>query len=608
MTQTGVVVVIVIKILARRAETHCLHVVLPAPPTDAALPGNLVGGHYRYMKDLLALEAMATGLGPTCFIPATPLVLPAWVQALADHPDKQFAEYILRGISCGFHIGVDRARAIRPRREGNLPSVRMHPGLIAEHVRTEQEAGRLLGPVPEPLAGLCQTSPIGLIPKPHQPGKWRLIVDLSSPSEESVNDAIPRELCHLQYASVLDAAALVRHLGKGTILAKIDLHQAYRIIPVHPDELGVRWQGQTYIDTALPFGLRSAPKVFSAWADALAWVLADAGVTWQLHYLDDFLFLGHPGTRECEKALSQAIDTLNQLGVPLAAHKTEGPATSLTFLGIQIDSATMSLSLAPDKLARILHLVLSWRSRQTATKRQMQSLIGHLSHAAFVVAPGRAFLRRMIDLMQVAKKPHHHVRLTADFRSDLQWWASFLPSWNGRAILPDPVPAHTVTSDASGSWAVSDSGQYFQLQWPESWLGVNIAVKEMVPIMVATAIWGHEWEGHTVLARSDNMAVVQALAKGSARHPLLMHLIRCLHFFTARHDISIKATHVAGSNNVAADALSRNKLTLFLQTNPQAAEKPSQIPGPLVDMLVRQRPDWTSSNWRTMFISSLTTH
>jgi hypothetical protein len=35
-------------------------------------------------------------------------------------------------------------------------------------------AGRLLGPLPPLLSQLVQTSPIGLIPKPHQPGKWRL--------------------------------------------------------------------------------------------------------------------------------------------------------------------------------------------------------------------------------------------------------------------------------------------------------------------------------------------------------------------------------------------------------------------------------------------------
>ena len=295
------------------------------PPDSAAL-GNLVEGHKRYMQDLLALKATATGLGPSCFLPATPLVLPAWVQALADHPDKQFT-----GMSCGFHIGVDRTKSVRRSRQGNLLSVMTHPALVADHLTAELEAGRLLGPVPEPLAKLCQISPLGLIPKPHQLGKWRLIVDLSSLQGSSVNDAISPELCHLRYASVLDAVALVRHLGKGTTLAKINLH---------PDDhplLGVGWQDQTFIDTVLPFGLRSAPKIFSAFADALAWVLASAGVTWQLHYLDDFNFLSQPGTQQCEKALHTTKETLGQLGVLIAAHKIEGPDTALTFLGIHID-------------------------------------------------------------------------------------------------------------------------------------------------------------------------------------------------------------------------------------------------------------------------------
>ena len=485
---------------------------------------------------------------------------------------------------------------------------------MADHLQAELQAGRLLGPLPEHLANLCQISPIGLVPKPHQPGMWRLIVDLSAPRESSINDAISADLCHLQYASVLDAASVVRRLGKGTVLAKFDLHQAYRIIPVHPDDhalLGICWQGQTFIDTALPFGLRSAPKVFSAFADALAWVLARAGVTWQLHYLDDFLLLGHPGTQQCEQALRIAMDTLGQLGVPVAAHKTGGPATALTFLGIHFDTMAMSLSLPADKLARTLNTVLSWRGRRIATKRQLQSLIGLLSHAATVVPPGRAFIRRMIDLLKVARRPDHHIRLTADFRSDLLWWASFLPGWNGRAILPDPLPSHTVTADASGSWgcgAVSDSGKYFQLQWPESWLQVNIAVKEMVPVVVAAAIWGQEWQDQTVLVKSDNMAVVEALSKGAARDPLLMHLIRCLHFFSAKHNITLKASHIVGRLNVAADALSRDKLSLFLHSNPQAAREASQIPAPLVDMLIRQRPDWTSSSWRTMFVSLSTMH
>ena len=229
-------------------------------------------------------------------------------------------------------------------------------------------------------------------------------------------------------------------------MAKIDLHHAYRIIPVHADDhslLGIKWGTDTFVDVALPFGLRSAPKIFSAFADALAWVLWSRGIRWQLHYLDDFLFLGPPSSTTCARSLDQALATCKELGVPVATQKTERPTTRLTFLGIQIDTDAMCLSLAQDKLARIRSLVLAWRNRQAATRRELQSLIGHLSHAAFVVLPGRTFLRRMIDLMKIAKAPKHHVRLTAEFRSDLQWWALFLSEWNGRSILPLPNPAHS---------------------------------------------------------------------------------------------------------------------------------------------------------------------
>ena len=161
----------------------------------------------------------------------------------------------------------------------------------------------------------------------------------------------------MRYASILDSAALVRQLDQGTVLAKIDLLHAYRHIPVHPDDhplLGIKSGQDTFVDTALPFGLRSALKIFSAFADALAGVMWKRGVKWQVHYLDDFLFLGPPGSPDRKQA---ALDTCKLLGVPVAAHKMEGPITCLTFLGIQIDTVSMSLSLSQDKLACILPLV-----------------------------------------------------------------------------------------------------------------------------------------------------------------------------------------------------------------------------------------------------------
>ena len=97
----------------------------------------------------------------------------------------------------------------------------------------------------------------GVIPKSGQPRKWRWIVDLSHPEAGSVNDSIQPELCSLQYVHM--------DHGPGAKMAKLDIRSAYRIVPVHPQDrhlLGMMWDGKVYVDAALPFGLRSAPKIF----------------------------------------------------------------------------------------------------------------------------------------------------------------------------------------------------------------------------------------------------------------------------------------------------------------------------------------------------------
>ena len=76
-------------------------------------------------------------------------------------------------------------------------------------------------------------SPIGLIPKTHQPVKYRLIIDLSSPHGHSVNDGIKPELCSLEYSSVDNTVKLLLLCGQGALMGKLDLKSAYRMVPVH---------------------------------------------------------------------------------------------------------------------------------------------------------------------------------------------------------------------------------------------------------------------------------------------------------------------------------------------------------------------------------------
>ena len=90
------------------------------------------------------------------------------------------------------------------------------------------------------------------------------------------------------------------------------------------------------MDTALPFGLSSAPKIFSLVANALLWIMYAKGVRWALHYLDDFIIFGRPSLRDCYLALDIGLKTCAELG--WEAHKVKGPSYCLVFLGIEIDS------------------------------------------------------------------------------------------------------------------------------------------------------------------------------------------------------------------------------------------------------------------------------
>ena len=90
------------------------------------------------------------------------------------------------------------------------------------------------------------------------------------------------------------------------------------------------------------------------------------------------------------------LDTCAELGIPVAAHKCTDPTTCLVFLGIQIDTIKVQISLPQEKLERLKGLFQEWKTKKCCTRRELESLIGHLQHAAKVVRPGRRFITGMI--------------------------------------------------------------------------------------------------------------------------------------------------------------------------------------------------------------------
>ena len=145
------------------------------------------------------------------------------------------------------------------------------------------------------------------------------------------------------------------------MLAKFDVMGTFRTVPVHPDDrwlLG--WEGQTYVDKVLPFGLRSAPKLYNVAADGLLWILLMQDKVESIHYLDDFLLLGAPSSQQCTNALQRVLARCVLLGVPTAQEKTKGPSAKLVFLGIELDPQTLTLSLPHPKLDRLRRTIQVW--------------------------------------------------------------------------------------------------------------------------------------------------------------------------------------------------------------------------------------------------------
>ena len=150
----------------------------------------------------------------------------------------------------------------------------------------------------------------------------------------------------------------------------------------------MQWKGEVFVDMVLPFGLRSAPLLFTAVADALQWAMESKGVSWLDHYIDDFFTVRDPGSPECTANVGFMRRVLAEASLPTEPDKDEGPATVVGILGMEIDTDKLEIRLPPDKLARLKAALQNWRSRKACKKRELLSLIGSLSHDAKQSGPG----------------------------------------------------------------------------------------------------------------------------------------------------------------------------------------------------------------------------
>ncbi len=397
-------------------------------------------------------------------------------------------------------------------------------------------------------------------------------MDCSFPPGNAVNDYIDKNsylgiATDLKYPSVDKFSALIRKKGAGSLLFKRDLRKAYRQIKIDPRDipmLGFMWQGQLFFYTVLAMGLRSAAFICQRMTNAINYIYHNMGYSAE-NYIDDF--------GGCERAALAweafaALHSLFQLlGVEEAENKAVAPNVCMIFLGIQFNTIDMTMSIDSGRLTQISEELDSWLGKETATRKELESLIGQLNFVAKCVRPSRVFMARLFNCLSEAPTRGSFF-ICEDVKLDIEWWAKFLPDFNGVSLIPALEWAEVdaiIESDAclSGGGAVNyASKEFFSTRFPEHIEEAQLAINELelLTILLALKVWGYSLTGARLQLHCDNIVSVSAMNLSRIHNKFMQELMREVVYVQAVCQIEIKTVHIPGVENRRADQLSRSHL------------------------------------------------
>ena len=396
-------------------------------------------------------------------------------------------------------------------------------------------------------------SRIFLVPK--KEGAFRPVIDLSR-----LNKFV--ENFHFQMENI---SCLKTLLKRGDFMTCIDLKDAYLSVHVRKSSqryLCFQLRNKTFAFQGLPFGLNTAPRVFTKLIKPVAAYLRKRGIR-IIVYLDDFLILGS-SIEESIANTWQTLTLLQRLGFTINWEKSIlEPTQSLTFLGLVIDSQTMSLTLPEKKILNIQNKCQRLLLNPTPSAREVASLIGTLEAARPAIWQAPLHYRylqiQLIKSLQISQDNYETLMsLNSNAQAELRWWHQNVVTVNGSTINPSP-PDLYITSDASkagwGAWCgdLTANGRWLPLEAKQ-----HINVLELKAAYLAIKAFLKDRTNIVVCLRMDNTtAVAHVNNKGGTRSPQLVSLTLELWQWCVQKSILITAQHLPGKLNSAADRESR---------------------------------------------------
>ena len=517
----------------------------------------------------------------------------------------------------------------------NLPSAFEFPEHVEAYLVSELQYGAIVGPLPSNLPFQVYRNPLGTVPKPNCPDKRRVITDCSQRGR-GINSWIPHnrhrgkvvDIFLPGTAQIVAAIKRTRYRYPGEVvkLWKADYSRFYRQFLACPSQspfLAISWNDETFIDRSWSFGNRGACQSSQRFSSAVAWVFrtqlppregvknsglncrcshaCGCGDNEALVYIDDTIGIG--AESNVVWLFNSFIELVASLTLKLSS--TPGhispPSTSCVALGILYDTRTNLVSLPQEKLVLLRQMLAEWQSMSVATPKQLASLAGRLLWCSAVVPPGRVFLGRVLALKRAAdarepSQARRPVGLDEDFKLDIDWWARWTATWNGKSFLEPRHSADLALDASSNGWDQGQPGigafcyfnnQFFATGVPEDLLDWPIADLELIAYLLAIRAWKHLWTGMEISFLTDNEATRHLLSQGRSRIPRRLAIARAIIAEQVQGNFRISSDRISTTDNHMADALSRLAQPGKAQEFSQACANANVVP-----VRVQVERDW----------------
>lgn len=392
-----------------------------------------------------------------------------------------------------------------------------------------------------------------LIPK--KDGGLRPILNL-----KGFNRHLKRLLFHM-----LNISTLLTFIRQGDWFTTVDLQDAYFHIPIHRNHrkyLRFYFQGNAYEYNVLPFGLSLAPRTFTKCMDAALIPLRRQGIR-IANYLDDWLICS-PTEQQARNNTKVVLTHLQNLGLKLNSKKScLIPTKAVTYLGLTLDSTTMRASLTSQRQLVLEECLSRLLWKEQVTVKFGRRLLGLLAAASQVVPLGLLHMRPLqLWLAKYKVSPYENgqrlIPRDRDCLPTVQWWLS-TPGLKEGVTLGPLCSREMITTDASlEGWGAVWRGNPAQGQWDASWKGAHINLLELEAVFRALIYFRPRLREKHVIVRSDSTTVVSYINhQGGLRSTSLYRRARDLLLWAHAQGVSLRALHLPGEDNVAADLLSR---------------------------------------------------